>query len=108
MSELSLEPAIEGRFDESIYDCPQRSRQKYVDIFFGRQTLIRTGGGALCIGADGPRLGAGRSVTWRRARVSYLTAGRSVRAQGRRKSPAAPGSRSREGLRRGGEILGNV
>jgi hypothetical protein len=38
-----------------------------------------------------------RSVTWRRARVSCLTAGRSARAQGRRKSPAAPGFRSREG-----------
>jgi hypothetical protein len=32
-------------------------------------------------------------------------AGRSARAQGRRRSPAAPGSRSREGPRRGGEIL---
>jgi hypothetical protein len=40
---------------------------------------MRTDGGALCIGADGPRPGARRSVTWRRARVSCLT-GRTVRA----------------------------
>jgi hypothetical protein len=52
-------------------------------------------------GPDGSGLGAGR-------RVSCLTAGRSARAQGRRKSPAAPGSHSREGPRRGGEILGVV
>jgi hypothetical protein len=28
ISELSLEPAIEGRFDKLRYVCPQRSRQK--------------------------------------------------------------------------------
>jgi hypothetical protein len=33
---------------------------------------------------------------------------RSARAQGRQSSLAAPGSRSREGPRRGGEILGFV
>jgi hypothetical protein len=70
---------------------------------------IRTGGGALWSGADGPRHRAGRSATWREAvvlsgqartvrgtgpdgprpgagaRVPCLTAGRSARAQGRRK-----------------------
>jgi hypothetical protein len=35
-------------------------------------------GGALYTGADGPQPGAGRSATWRRARVSCLTAGRSA------------------------------
>jgi hypothetical protein len=35
-------------------------------------------------------------------------AGRSAFAQGRRSSPAVPGSRSREGPHRGGEILGVV
>jgi hypothetical protein len=50
-------------------------------------------------GPDGPRPGAG-------LRVSCLTAGRSARAQGRRKSPATPGSRSWEVPRRGEEILG--
>jgi hypothetical protein len=60
-------------------------------------------------GPDGPRPGAG-------ARVS-MPDGRTVRALGpdgprvRRgggRSPAAPGSHSREGPRRGGEILGVV
>jgi hypothetical protein len=37
-----------------------------------------------------------------------LEAGRSVHAQGQRSSPAAPRSHSREGSRRGGEILGVV
>jgi hypothetical protein len=38
-SELSLEPAIEGRFDESICVVPSGVAKKYVDTFFGRQTL---------------------------------------------------------------------
>jgi hypothetical protein len=66
--------------------------------FSGAKYCMRTGGGALCRGADGPRPGTG-------AGVPCLTAGRSTRAQGRRRSPAAPVSRSREGPRRGGEIL---
>jgi hypothetical protein len=68
-------------------------------------------------GSDGPRPGTG---VW----APCLTAGRSARVQGRRRSPAAPGSRSpvqerqrssaapgsrsRERPRRGGEILGVV
>jgi hypothetical protein len=59
---------------------------------------VQTVGGQ---GSDGPRSGAG-------LKVSTLTVGRSARAQGRRKSPATPGSRSYEGPRRGGEILGVV
>jgi hypothetical protein len=51
--------------------------------------------------ADGPRPGTGGGVP-------CLTVVRSARAQGWRRSPAAPGSRSREGPRRGGEILGVV
>jgi hypothetical protein len=35
-------------------------------------------------------------------------AGRSASAQGRRSSPMVPKSRSREGPRRGGEILGVI
>jgi hypothetical protein len=73
-------------------------------------------GGALCARADCPRPGAGRSAAWCAAGASLpdgrtvrtLGAGRSARTQRRRKSPAAPGSRSREGPRRGGEILGGV
>ena len=60
------------------------------------------------LGPDGPRPGA---------RLGLLPDGRTVRALGpdgprvRRddgRSPTAPGSRSREGPRRGGEILGVV
>jgi hypothetical protein len=77
---------------------------------------MRTGGSALCTGADGPRPGAGRSATWRKARGSLpdvpegprLGAGWSASAQGRRSSLAAPESRSREGPRWGGEIIGVV
>jgi hypothetical protein len=32
-------------------------------------TALRTYGGALCTGADGPRQRVGRSATWRRARI---------------------------------------
>jgi len=84
--------------------------------FSGAKHSTRTGGGALCTGADGPRPGTGRSATWSRGKGS-LPDGRTVRTyrpdgprvrRGRRKSPATPGSRSREGPRRGGEILGVV
>jgi hypothetical protein len=73
-------------------------------------------GGALWSDADGPWHRVGRSATWCRSSGS-LPDGRTVRALGpdgprvRRgdgRSPAAPGSRSREGPRRGGEILGVV
>jgi hypothetical protein len=59
-------------------------------------------------GPDGPRPGA---------RLVFLPDGRTVRAlgpdgprvrRGGRRSPAAPGSRSREGPHRGVEILGDV
>jgi hypothetical protein len=102
-SELSLEPAIEGRFDRSKYVFPSGVAKKYVDAFLERQTPNKNHGGALWSGADGPRPGAGWSATWRRARVLCLTAGRSVRTQRRR-----PGSRSREGPRQGREILGYI
>jgi hypothetical protein len=72
-------------------------------------------GSALCTGADGPRAGAGRSAAWCEARAPASWpdgprpgAGRSARAQGGGRSPAVSGSRSREGPRRGGEILGVV
>jgi hypothetical protein len=38
-SELSFEPAIEGRFDRSICVFPSGVAKKYVDAFFGRQAL---------------------------------------------------------------------
>jgi hypothetical protein len=88
-SELSFEPAIEGRFDASIFAVPSGVAKKYVDTFSERQTLNKNCGGALWSGADGPRARVGWSVAWRRARVLCLTVGRSARTQGRRKSPAA-------------------
>jgi hypothetical protein len=39
MSELSLEPAIEGRFDESICVFPSGVAKKCVCAFLGRQSL---------------------------------------------------------------------
>jgi hypothetical protein len=57
---------------------PSGVAKKYVDAFSERQTPNKNCGGALWSGADGPRLGAGRSATWRRARVFCLTAGRSA------------------------------
>jgi len=39
ISELSLEPAIEGRFDELRYVVPSGVAKKYVDAFSERQIL---------------------------------------------------------------------
>jgi hypothetical protein len=77
-SELSLEPAIEGQFDGSRRVFPSGVAKKYVDTFWGANHSTRTSGGALCTGADGPRPGVERSAAWREARVSCLTAERSV------------------------------
>jgi hypothetical protein len=77
---------------------------------------LARGGGTFWSGADGPWHRAGRSATWCRSSGS-LPDGWTVRALGpdgprvRRgggRSPAAPGSHSREGPHRGGEILGVV
>jgi hypothetical protein len=39
ISELSLEPVIEGRFDRSKYVVPSGVAKKYVDAFSERQIL---------------------------------------------------------------------
>ena len=49
--------------------------------FWRRQSLKRTSGGALWSGVDGPRLGAGRSATWRDVAVLSGQA-RTVRGTG--------------------------
>jgi hypothetical protein len=59
-------------------------------------------------GSDGPRPDAGLGFPACRPDGPRPGAGRSARVQGRQRSPAALGSRSREGPRRGGEILGVV
>jgi hypothetical protein len=79
-SELSFEPAIEGRFDASIFAVPSGVAKKYVDDFLKRQTLNKNRGGALCTEADGPRAGAGRFTAWCEARrCSLHRGGRSAR-----------------------------
>jgi hypothetical protein len=47
--------------------------------FWGANHCVRTGGGALCRGADGPRSGAGRSATWYKG-LGFLPDGRTIRA----------------------------
>jgi hypothetical protein len=42
ISELSLEPAIEGRFNESIFVFPSGVAKKYVDAFWSANHLTRT------------------------------------------------------------------
>jgi hypothetical protein len=76
--ELSLEPSIEGQFDGSRCVVPSGVTKKYVDTFLGRQSLNTNQ--RRCSLHRG-----GRSAAWREARFSCLTAGRSARAQGRRK-----------------------
>jgi hypothetical protein len=79
-SELSFEPAIESRFDRSICVVPSGVAKKYVDAFLERQILNKNRGGALRTGADGPRVGAGRSAAWCEARrCSLHMGGRSAR-----------------------------
>jgi hypothetical protein len=62
----------------TIEDLTEADRKVLAPIWAPIITL-RTCGGALCTGTNGPRLGAGWSATWRRARVPCLT-GRMVRA----------------------------
>jgi hypothetical protein len=61
-SELSFESAIEDRFDRSVREFPNGVTKKCVGTDPGANHCD----GALYGGADGPWLGAGRSVTWRR------------------------------------------
>src|SRR5688572_4089339 len=109
ISELSLEPAIEGRFDDSVFVFPSGVAKKYVDAFSERQILKKNR-------LQCSLVRRGRSAAWGRT-VRDLAKGLgfpALRPDGPRvcrgggRSPAAPRSRSREGPRRGGEILGVV
>jgi hypothetical protein len=119
ISELSLEPAIEDRFDELRYVLPSGVAKKYVDALLEASITQENRGGVLCTGADGPRAGpdgprpgarrggtlcagsdcprpeAGRSAAWCAARAS-LPDGRTVRALG----PDGPRVRRGGGSRR--------
>jgi hypothetical protein len=78
-SELSFEPAIEGRFDRSICVVPSGVAKKYVDAFLEAPITSKEPAAVLTgqartvrgTGPNGPRSGA-------RARVPCLTAGRSA------------------------------
>jgi hypothetical protein len=69
---------------------------------------MRTGGGALCRGADGRRPGAGRSATWYRG-LGSLPDGRTVRAyrpDGPRVRMGGKGRRRRLDLAPGRDLVG--
>jgi hypothetical protein len=92
-SELSLEPAIEGRFDRTRCVVPIGVAKSMLTPFWSAKHSTRTvavpsaqgqtvrvqgpdgprpgarRGGALCTGADGPRARAGRSAAWCEARA---------------------------------------
>jgi hypothetical protein len=72
-SELSLEPAIEGRFDGSRYVVPSEVAKKCVDTFWGAKHFNK----------NQRRCSLVRR--YREARVPCLTAGRSARTQGRQR-----------------------
>jgi hypothetical protein len=78
-SELPFEPAIEGRSDRSARKVPSGVTKKCVGADPGDNHCDKTGGSALCGGADGPRPRTGWSTTWRRGKSSCLTS-RTVRA----------------------------
>jgi hypothetical protein len=83
ISELSLEPAIEGRFDASIFVVPSGVAKKYIDTFLeasitSKEPAAVLSGQARMVrgtGPDGPRPGV-------RQRCSLVRRGRSA-AQGR-------------------------
>jgi hypothetical protein len=113
ISELSLEPAIEGRFDASIFVFPSGVTKKYVDTLLeapitSKEPAAMLSGQTRTVrgtGPDGPRpdvrrrcslVRRGRSATWRRNSGS-LPDGRTVRAcaeaaeDRRRRLDLAPG-----------------
>jgi hypothetical protein len=59
-------------------------------------------------GSDDPRPGVGLGFLPDVSDGLRVMAGWSAHAQGRQRSPTAPGSHSQEGPHRGGEILGVV
>jgi hypothetical protein len=83
ISELSLEPAIEDRFDDSVFVVPSGVAKKYVDTFLealitSKEPAAVLSGQARTVrgtGPDGPRPGV-------RRQCSLVRRGRST-AQGR-------------------------
>jgi hypothetical protein len=83
ISELSLEPAIEGRFDASIFVFPSGVAKKYVDAFSERQTLKKNRWRCPLHKGGRSARGAGRSATWCEARWYSLRRGGLSAAWGR-------------------------
>jgi hypothetical protein len=68
LSRVTLGKEFAERFI-GFAECMKHSVNKPYPVlvpFWGRQSLNTNCGGALCIGADGPRPGARRSATWNR------------------------------------------
>jgi hypothetical protein len=115
-SELSLEPAIEGRSDGSIYVVPSRVAKKCVGADPGanhcaenrRRCSLHRRGRSVARGRTVRDLAQGSGSLPDEPDGLLLEVGRSTRAQVWWSSLAAPESRSREGPRRGGEVLGLV
>ena len=63
-SELSFEPAIEGRSDTSSREFPSRVAKKCVNADRAPITAMRTGSGALCGGLDGSCLTSRTVCAW--------------------------------------------
>jgi hypothetical protein len=104
-SELSFEPAIEGRSDRSARDVPSGVAKKCVGVDLGAnhcdENRLRCS-----LRRCGRSTAKGRTVRDLAQRLGFLpdepdgpilVVERSARVQGRRSSPTAPGSRSREG-----------
>jgi hypothetical protein len=82
-SELSFEPAIEGRFDRSICIVPSGVAKKYVDTFWEAPITQKNQRRCSLVRRGRMRHRAGRSATWRETTVLSCQA-RTVRdlAQG--------------------------
>ena len=83
ISELSLEPAIEGRFDDSVFVFPSGVAKKYVDAFSERQILKKNRRRCSLHRGGRSARGAGRSAAWCEARWYSLRRGGLSAAWGR-------------------------
>jgi hypothetical protein len=86
ISELSLEPAIEGRFDDSVFVVPSGVAKKYVDAFLEAPITSKEPAAVLSsqartvrgTGPNGPRPGVRRRCSLVR-RERSTAQGRTVR-----------------------------
>jgi hypothetical protein len=107
-SELSFEPAIRADLIDLYALSLEESPKSMLVPIWAPITAMSTRGGALCGSAIGPRPVQRLGFLLDKSDGLRVVTGRSARAQRRQSSPIAPGSRSQEGPRRGGEILGFV